>query len=221
MTPFITGNRCNYCGIGLPGDEGDVNLACDACLVLERPWSYGRAALLYEGQARDLILQFKHGDRTDIARPAAGWMLRAYGREITDKTVILPMPLHWQRLWQRRYNQAAMLGREIARLSAGRFYPDLIKRHRRTQPLKGLSFEARFAELHDAFEVARADQTNLNGCDILIVDDVMTSGASLAALAEFCKASGAEDVTVLVLARAAHNTEILSKSHDMHMVAHA
>ena len=76
-TPFIAGLVCDSCGIPLPGGESDGPVRCDDCLTIVRPWARGRAALLYQGRARALVMALKHGDRTELAGPMGGWMLDA------------------------------------------------------------------------------------------------------------------------------------------------
>ena len=90
-------------------------MLCDDCLTIARPWERGRAALLYRDNGRKLVLALKHGDRMDLARPAADWMVRAARPLFAPGMVVAPVPLHWLRLFTRRYNQAALLSAAIAR----------------------------------------------------------------------------------------------------------
>ena len=115
-TPFIAGLVCDQCGTPLPGEDPGHAVHCDDCLLIARPWDQGRAALLYKDNARKMVLQMKHGDRTDLARPAAAWLHRAARPLLVPDMLLAPVPLHWFRLVKRRYNQAALL-------SAGLAYP--------------------------------------------------------------------------------------------------
>ena len=200
-TPFITGLTCTKCGAPLPGEDNAVDVLCDDCLAIARPWSQGRAALLYKDNARKLVLSLKHGDRIDLARPAATWMARAAGPMLVPGMVVAPVPLHWRRLLTRRYNQAALLSAGVARLAGLAHCPDLLQRRRSTGSQDGLTRDARFANMADALTVHRNRHAHVEGRHILLVDDVMTSGATLAAAAEACLAAGAIGISVLVMAR--------------------
>lgn len=202
-TPFITGLVCDACGTPLPGEPTIEPVHCDDCLQLPRPWARGRAALIYADNARRVVLALKHGDRLDLARAAAGWMARAGGALLDVETLVVPVPLHWSRLLRRRYNQAAMLARAIAAGSDLRCCPDLLVRRRRTASQDGRDREARFRNLDAAIAPHPRHAHLLRGTCILLVDDVMTSGATLSAASEACLDAGARSVDVLVLARVA------------------
>lgn len=200
-TPFVAGTVCEACGTPLIGVSDGFRIECDACMARARPWAMGRAALLYEGQARKLVLSLKHGDRTDIARPAGKWMVLA-GREVLKEgRVIVPVPLHWTRFMRRKYNQSALLAQVIADETGLLHVPDLLVRRRRTKSLDHDGIEARFAALQGAIEVNPKRIDRMQGRDIVLIDDVMTSGATLTACADACLSGGAREVCVLVLCR--------------------
>ncbi|MFQ6550906.1 ComF family protein [Aestuariibius insulae] len=201
-TTFIAGAICNLCGVPLMG-EGTPDLCCDACMTLERPWKAGRAALLYSGIGRKLVLSLKHGDRLDLAAPAARWMLSS-GRDLLNSNmVVVPVPSHWSRRISRRYNQAAVLAQEVARQSGLTYHPRALIRPKRTRMLDGHSRDARFAALDGAIEAHLAYGAVVAGQSVLLVDDVMTSGATLAVATKALQDAGAEDVCILTLARVA------------------
>lgn len=176
---------------------------CDDCIARPRPWARARAALLYRGTGRRLLLALKHGDRTEIARPAASWMARAAEPLLLQDMLIAPVPLHWTRLARRRYNQAALLAQGVARHAGLDCCPDLLVRSRRTRRLDGLGRDARHMLMQDALQLHPRRKLRLTGRQVLLVDDVMTSGATLSAAAQTCLAGGAAGVCVLALARVA------------------
>lgn len=196
-TPFVAGLACDGCGAPLPG-RSDAPERCDECLR-GRAWSRGRAALRYGGAGTRVVLALKHGDRPDLARHAGGWMARA-GRElIADGTLLVPVPLHRSRLLKRRYNQAALLAWEVARRTGAACCPDLLIRPRRTGSQDGRGAQARFENVEGAIRLH--PRRSAEGRAVVLVDDVLTSGATLSACAEACLDAGAARVDVLTLAR--------------------
>ena len=202
-TPFIGGMVCDACGVPLPGDDPTERAHCDDCMAHPRPWSRGRAVALYDGRARRIALALKHGDRHELARPAGRWLARAAAPLVTPETILAPIPLHWTRMMRRRFNQSALLSQALARETGLRHVPDLLQRRLRTASLDGKGREARYATLADAIAVHPRRAGRIAGQRILLVDDVMTSGATLSAATGACLAAGAEEVCVIVLARVA------------------
>ena len=199
-TPFLRGLVCDACGCSLPGS--DVGKAwCDDCLLIPRPWKTGRAALSYRDLGRRFVLALKHGDRLDLAGPAARWMLAAGKPCFGDQTVFVPIPVHWSRLLTRRYNQAAELTKAMSNLSGLPHCPDALIRVRRTPKQDGMTVEERMRNMEHAltFNPNRADQ--LKSKHVCLVDDVMTSGATMTAATEVLQAAGVDHVSVLLLAR--------------------
>lgn len=198
---FISGTVCEACGIPLPGETDGFRLECDSCLRHPKPWSQGRSALLYEGQGRKLVLALKHGDRTEIAGPAASWLHRAAEPLLDGDPLICPVPLHWTRLLKRKYNQSALLAAALASRGGWEHCPDLLRRARRTPSLEGKSREQRYRLLGSSIFVPQGRNHKVKGRAVLIVDDVMTSGATLSACTDACLQAGADEVQVAVLAR--------------------
>lgn len=192
---------CDRCGTPLPGREEGAVL-CDDCVRRPRPWSRGRAALPYRGTGRSLVLALKHADRTDLARPLGRWLAAAAAPLILSDQVLVPVPLHWTRLVTRRHNQAQLLAREAGRDLGLPVLPDALVRRRRTRSLGHGGREARAQMLRDAIAPHPRRGRALEGRPVLLVDDVMTSGATLAGCAEAARLAGASDVRVLVVARA-------------------
>jgi ComF family protein len=202
-TTFIGGLVCDQCGVPLPGDDTGEAARCDDCISIARPWAQGRAALLYRGNGRQMVLALKHGDRQDLVKPAAEWLMRAARPIIRPGMLMVPVPLHWFRLLRRRYNQSALLSARLAGLAGLEHCPDLLQRRRHTPTQEGKGRDARFVNMANALRVHPRQMARAEGRHILLVDDVMTSGATLAAAAEACLAAGAADISVLTLARVA------------------
>jgi predicted amidophosphoribosyltransferase len=200
-TQFISGTICDLCGTPLPGDAHGQVLHCDDCLKIARPWHQGRAALVYAGVGRRMVLALKHGDRTDLARIAAGWMARQAVPLVWPDTLLVPVPLNRWRLLRRRYNQAALLAQALGRRLDRPVCVDALRRPGRTAPLQGHDRAARFAALAGQIQLDPARAGLIKGRSVMIVDDVMTSGATLAACADALALAGAAHLTTLTLAR--------------------
>ena len=195
---FQGGLTCDLCGVPLPGD-GAGDETCDDCLALARPWSKGVSVIGYSGAGRRLVLKMKHGDRPDLARLGSAWMLRRGGAVLEGRTLV-PVPAHWSRRVARRYNQAAELSRWLARRTGLDHLPLALRRSRATPGQDHRTLEQRFANLEGSIHPMPGA---LTGRKVCLIDDVMTSGATLSASARAALDGGATDVTVLVLARVA------------------
>lgn len=200
-TWFIASPLCTRCGAPL---QGATDAAfCDQCLGVPFAFDQARAATVYDGVARKLTLRLKHGDRLDLARPAAVWMQRVGAPLLARADLIVPVPLHWTRLLRRRSNQSAELARRLSAISGVPCAPDLLRRTRATGSQKGRSRADRRANLEGAFALARGRAHRIAGRRVLLIDDVFTTGATLSACAEALLAAGAAAVDALCLARVA------------------
>lgn len=197
---FLTRPCCATCGFPFAYDQGDGAL-CAACLATPPLFSRMRAAIAYDDASRDFVLAFKHGDRTEQARPLANWLFRA-GRDIlADADLIVPVPLERWRLFRRRYNQSALLAQAIARQSGVPAALDLLERHRRTRSQGRLSIAQRRRNVAGAFRVHARWRGRLARRRLVLVDDVYTTGATVEACSRALLRAGAADVDVLTLAR--------------------
>lgn len=202
-TEFARGTSCDSCGVPLPGASDGQTLRCDDCLVHPRLWDQGRTVMLYSGTGRQLVLALKHGDRLDLVPPLARWLAQAAAPLLGPDTVIAPIPLHRWRLIRRRYNQAALLSRALARLGGHAHCADLFTRLRATPRQKGLTRPERQTNLEGAIAISAKRAALIDGRPLLIVDDVMTSGATLSAATRAAREAGASRVCVVTLARVA------------------
>ncbi|MDO5630812.1 MAG: ComF family protein [Paracoccus sp. (in: a-proteobacteria)] len=203
-TRFITGTCCTRCGAPLPDDgTGIADLAiCDECLRTPRPWRAGRAAMVYTGTGRGIVLALKHGDRADLAPALAGWLSRAAAPLIRPGMIVAPVPIHWRRLLKRKYNQAELLSAGLARLRGLDHIPDLLTRPRHTEGQDHKGVSDRFANIAGSLTVPHRRARTVQGRAVLLVDDVMTSGATLTEAANALIDAGSGPVSVVTLARA-------------------
>ena len=193
---FITDPACSRCGQPLPSGE---SRECPQCETSPPVFAAARAAMQYDAAARDLILPLKHADRTALAPVLARHMARAGATLLGRADLLVPVPLHRARLFHRRYNQAALLAVALSRLSKRPTLLDALTRRIATPPLGAKSAGEREATLSGAFTVQR--QTSVAGSRVLLIDDVMTSGATANACARVLEEAGATAVDVLVAAR--------------------
>jgi ComF family protein len=193
---------CHCCGLPFAhaAEAGEGGL-CPACLAHPPAYDRARAAWLYDDASKPLLLAFKYGDRTDLAPAFARAMASAGAALLAEAEVIAPVPLHRSRLIGRRYNQAALLAHALAAISGKQAAPSLLFRTRATAPLADLPARARRRALAGAIAVSPRLAGRVRGARVLVVDDVLTSGATAGACAEILLAAGAAGVDVLTTAR--------------------
>ncbi len=198
---FLSAPHCAQCGLPFPHALGE-GIKCAACIARPPPFLRARAALAYDDASRDLILSFKHGDRLEAVPLFARWIVAAGGDALAAADILVPVPLHWLRLASRRYNQAAVLAHAISKLTSIPVETSALVRTRRT-PSQGEmpSARARAKNVVRAFAVAENAKPHLSGRKIVMVDDVLTTGATLSACTKVLNRAGAASVSVITLAR--------------------
>jgi ComF family protein len=197
---FIAPPYCERLGIPFVYDPGPGILSMQA--IADPPaYTRARAAVRYDDVARALVHAFKYGDRLDLAPTMGGWMERA-GRELLNEADgLVPVPLHWRRLWARRFNQSATLARVMAEKSGVPVLDDVIKRVRATAQQVGLPRAQRASNVEGAFRVPAGRRADVQGRRLVLVDDVLTSGATADTCARALLRAGAANVDVIVFAR--------------------
>lgn len=197
---FLERPWCPVMGTPFSHDFGDGFLSAEA-IANPPPFERARAAVVYSGVARQMVQGLKYSDRTDLARWMAGWMRRAGAELIAEADVIVPVPLHWMRFLRRRFNQSAELARAIAVRSDTKFAPVALKRVKATRQQVGLALSERQDNVRAAFKVPPEHEIEVAGRRVLLVDDVYTTGSTVAAATKALTKAGASAVDVLTFAR--------------------
>lgn len=191
---FLTGAGCARCGYPVTPNE----LICAPCLKTPPEHDGVRAVVSYGDIARTIVLRFKHGRRTGLARLIADAMLR---NVTVSNALIIPVPLHRWRIWARGFNQSALIASRLAQLSGNPILLDAIIRARRTPLLRGLGAKERAKAVRGVFTINAAKCSQFRGKPVYLIDDVYTSGATSNACAKLLKKAGASQVVVLCWAR--------------------
>ncbi len=199
---FITRPYCERLGIPFVYDPGPGILSMEA--IADPPaYNRARAAVRFDEISRALVHALKYGDRLDLAPMMGRWISHA-GRELlTEADALVPVPLHWRRLWARRFNQSAMLAAAISAESAVPIAATALKRVKPTAQQTGLSRTERAANVQGAFRVPEEGRAAVAGRRLVLVDDVLTSGATVEGCARALLRAGAANVDVLIFARVA------------------
>ena len=199
---FIAAPLCERLGVPLPYETGDgPNLSASA---IANPPAYdrARAAARYSATMRDLIQSFKYRDRHEGLPLFGRWLIKAGHELLADADLIVPVPLYRSRLWSRRFNQSALLAQEAGRLSGVPVDCFVLKRVRAMASQVGLTAKQRKRNVAGAFKIDPAGKERIRGKRVIVVDDVVTTGATVEACAKTLKRAGAAHVDVLALARA-------------------
>lgn len=196
---FLGEPCCQCCGLPFEFDHG-IDAQCGACIADPPAFDSLRAAVAYGETARKVVLKLKYGGRPGVAETLGRFMQRHLAG-LDQEAIIAPVPLHRWRIWQRGYNQAALIASAMAKLSGIGLDIDLIRRTRHTPPLKGMDRRARALAVRGAFAFAGPARERIAGRRIILVDDVFTTGATANACAQLLKRSGATQVNIICWAR--------------------
>ncbi len=197
---FLEAPACDGCGLPF-GFEMGPGVRCPACEARPKAFSRARAACLYDEHSRDLILQFKHADRLDLAQLFSLWLGRAAAELVEEADAVAPVPMHPLRLIRRRYNQAAEIARPLAKRAGLPYWPGALKRKRAGESQAGKSGAGRRRNVQGAYVCPAGWEKRIAGKRILLVDDVMTTGSTAEACAKALMKAGAAGVNVAVIAR--------------------
>ena len=194
---FITEPCCKVCGHPFPftilGEH-----TCARCLATPPTFNKARSVVIYDENSKKIILPFKHADRLDLI-PLIAKMMSQQGRELIETAdLIVPVPLHRLRLLKRKYNQSALLAQHVAKQFNKSYVPDGLKRIRRTPKQGKLSPEQRKKNVANAFQINK--HLDFTGKNVLLIDDVLTTGATANECAKILLKSGATQVCVLTFA---------------------
>lgn len=197
---FIQSPLCTCCGNPFAASAAG-DMSCGACLREPPDFTSARAALKYDDASAKMILRLKYADGTILAPLFANWLQQAGAKLIEDSDLIVPVPLHRWRLLKRRYNQAGLLAQRLSQLTKLPHEPFALQRIKATPPQGHKSKAARLDNVQGAFTALSG---KVQGKRILLIDDVLTSGATVNACARALYKGGAAKVHVLTIARVAH-----------------
>lgn len=206
---FINKPYCKICGY-----PQDLQLApedrCEFCVEGNFFYESARAALIYNNAAKQLILRLKYADDTNLIPTFSKWLLNAGNDLFKDADYLVPVPLHWTRLLQRRYNQAALLVMGMNKLlsTLPKYAPQFLRRSKRTQTQRKKNKKERFKNVQNAFYSPARYKSILQNKTVILVDDVMASGATLNECAKVFMDVGCKSVRVLTLARSLEILEV-------------
>jgi ComF family protein len=197
---FIEPPLCPRLGIPFVYDPGPELLSMEA---IANPPAYqrARAAVRYDDIARTLVHALKYQDRTDLAPAMGRWMARAGKELLSEADIMVPVPLHWRRGWSRRYNQSGALAKVISRQSGVKVASEALRRVRATEQQIGLSRPQRASNVQGAFKVAADRMADIHGRRVILIDDVLTTGATVDACARVLLRAKAAQVDLLTFAR--------------------
>jgi len=196
---FISSPQCYSCGTPFEIQTSNDNI-CGKCIATPPKYSMARSVLRYNEKSSKLITNFKYYDSTHACHHFARWLSRTGEDMIADTDIITPVPLHKMRLLTRRYNQCALLCNSLSELTGKVTYNNLLIRHKNTKPQAGLEFNKRINNVKSAFKINPDLIEQINNKNILLIDDVMTTGSTIDSCTKTLLKSGARNVYVLTIA---------------------
>lgn len=207
---FISHPLCSCCGVPFDyvsnqADE-EEGFICGDCAKSAHAYDQARAVFVYDDHSKKMILSFKHGDRHEGVPAFAIWLWGAAKIWEDEIDIIMPVPLHWRRLFKRRFNQAAEMAYAVGKLAGLGVNATSLKRHKPTRSQFGLGARQRQKNVQSAFSINDKDKAAVKGKTILLVDDVMTTGATINACAKALKKVGAKKVYAVSLARVVNSS---------------
>lgn len=204
---FLNGAGCRRCALPLDIDLGEENL-CGRCASKPPRWTAARAAIAYDDISKRAILDLKHAGRRDGLDILGNWLTLAGHDILPDTDFLIPVPLHYRRLVKRGFNQSALLAQQIRKKTGTPILYGVLTRNRATPSQGGLTARQRRRNVAGAFSLRAGPARKLEGKTVTLVDDVYTTGSTLAACTRILKQSGANRVNVLVLARVVRDEDI-------------
>lgn len=205
---FLGAPCCACCGFPFE-TETEAAALCAACLADAPAFATARAALAYDDAARKMVLDLKRGGRRDGLQAFGGWMARAGGEALAEADFIVPTPLHWTRLLERRFNQSAWLTQAVGRACGRRVAVDALVRRKRRRSQGGLTANQRQRNVQGVFAVAPQWKARVAGRIVVLIDDVFTTGATAEACAKALLRAKATRVHVLTLARVVRPVDVV------------
>lgn len=197
---FLGPPWCRGCAAPFEFDRG-ADAYCAACIANPPRHDGIRAAVKYDDLSARVALRLKYGGKIGLARVIAQQLVRHVPEEM-DQLIITPVPLHWTRIWSRSFNQSALIGEQLAALTGVAFVPDILVRHKRTPSMRGLDPKRRRKAVASAFAVHPKYKGTLKGQKIILIDDVLTTGATSDGCIAALKRGGADWVQIFSWARA-------------------
>lgn len=200
---WLGNSGCQQCGLPLEGTEADT---CGRCLADPPKLDRMRAAVAYDDLPRSIALRLKYGGKVALARTMARYMSPLRG-EWESSSVLIPVPLHRWRLWRRGFNQSSLVAQELSKSWGLATERRLLRRVKRTQPLKGMNHAQRRKAVAGAFALADAD--SIKGRTVILVDDVLTSGSTAEACAKVLRRAGASRIELICWARVVRPAQLM------------
>ncbi len=198
----ISGVVCNVCGVKMSADVCGVDqVTCGRCYGRPPSYTQARAVSEYSGCMRSLILSYKHADRLDLVPLLSQMTMRVVRNMMWDIDLLVSVPLHWRRLWQRKFNQSDKIARFMAHHLHIEYAPKLLTRYVNSPSQRGKRYAERHKNVRGAFIVCEKNKIDIKGKRVLLVDDVITTGATVDTISQVLLKGGVKDVFVVTLAR--------------------